>query len=247
MARPSAAAASNAVFSAAYRRTIAYTIPAFTRSIAMAGSLTSARRICDPYAGSVAAPGITARFDQQLSVPIVAVNLPAGEVVRFDDKEAVVEVENRPDSPIAPDDIKAVLDLGNRVPGIYNVPVQLVAPNVAVQSLSPASVTLTIERIETRGFPIAANYRAESRPSVVVGSLRMTPDTVIVHGATSALSHIAEVRADVPLPSTGSRLDAMVHPIAIDSRGQAVPDVQVVPNMVRVEAMLGPSTAGKNQ
>ncbi len=83
-------------------------------------------------------PAFTARFDQQLSVPIAAVNVPPGYIARFPDKVAVVTVDpQRGQPPIKPDEIKAVLDLSNRSAGVYNVPVQLVAPNLAVQSLQP--------------------------------------------------------------------------------------------------------------
>src|SRR5438270_1952423 len=94
-------------------------------------------------------PVIAGRFTQQLSVPVTVVNQDPGEIVRFTDRQAVVTIlPKRGDAPVKPEEIRAVIDLGKKGPGIYNVPIQLVAPNVAVQSLSPASVTLTIERNE---------------------------------------------------------------------------------------------------
>ena len=74
--------------------------------------------------------------DQQLSVPIVSANLPAGYVAHFTDREAVVTVATkRGESAIKPDEIKAVLDLSNKGEGIYNVPVQLVAPKLPCKAL----------------------------------------------------------------------------------------------------------------
>jgi YbbR-like protein len=85
-------------------------------------------------------------FDQRLSIPITVINLPAGYVAQFAQREAVITVSNRRSQrPIAAGDVKAVLDLSNKGPGVYNVPVRLMAPDVAVESLSPASVILTIE------------------------------------------------------------------------------------------------------
>ncbi len=101
----------------------------------------------------------TARFDQQMSVPITSVNLTAGYVAHFTDREAVVTVApRRGEAAIKPEEIKAVLDLAGKGAGVYNVPVALVAPQIVVQSLSPASVTLTIEKIESRDFPLAVHY-----------------------------------------------------------------------------------------
>ncbi len=96
---------------------------------------------------------------QQLSIPIAAANLALGYVARFMDHEAVVtsrpSVANRPSNRKRSKRCSISRIKG---PGVYNVPVQLVAPDVAVQSLSPASVTLTIEKIEQRSFPITVHY-----------------------------------------------------------------------------------------
>ena len=82
-----------------------------------------------------------------------------GNVAHYTEREAVVTVESKRGEPaLKPEDIKAVLDLSNKEPGVYTIPVPLVAPEVVVQSLSPASVTLTIEKIEERSFPITVHY-----------------------------------------------------------------------------------------
>lgn len=85
-------------------------------------------------------------FDQRLSVPITVINLPAGYVAQFAQRDAVITVSSRRSrQPVTAGEFKAVLDLANKGPGAYNVPVRLTTPDVAVESLSPASVTLTIE------------------------------------------------------------------------------------------------------
>ena len=107
-----------------------------------------------------------ARFAQQIAVPIAVVNLAPGFVAHFTDREAVVTVEgHRGDPAIKPDEIKAVLDLSNKGAGVYNLPIQLVAPQVAIQSLSPASVSLTIERVESRVFPLTLHYAGGQPPA----------------------------------------------------------------------------------
>jgi hypothetical protein len=89
-------------------------------------------------------------FDQRLSVPITVVNLVPGYVAQFAQRDAVVTVSGRRGRPpIAADEIKAVLDLSNKGPGVYNIPVRLTASDIPVESLSPASVTLTIETAGT--------------------------------------------------------------------------------------------------
>ena len=185
-------------------------------------------------------PLVSARFDQQLNVPIAATNLAPGEIARFPETTAVVTVDpKRGDPPIKPDEIKAVLDLSNRAPGVYNVPVDLVAPSVAIQSLSPASVTLTIERIDAKSFPVAMHYSGQA--NVVVTNFTVSPASVSVRGADDDLSQVATVRVDMPLGSARSSFDAMIRPEAVNAAGDPIRDVQVTPNLVRVQAQLIPA------
>jgi len=172
--------------------------------------------------------------DQQLSVPIVSANLPTGYVAHFTDREAVVTVATkRGEAGIKPDEIKAVLDLSNKGEGIYNVPVQLVAPEVAVQSLSPASVTLTIERLEEHAFPIVVHYVGSPSRGVVVNAVRVRPSVATVRAATSA--QISGVHVDVELPSEPETIDEMARPIAVDASGGEIAGALVSPNLVRVQ------------
>jgi YbbR domain-containing protein len=177
----------------------------------------------------------TAQFDQQLSVPIVAVNLPLGFVARFTDHAAVVTIAAKRGQPaVKPEEIKAVLDLSNKAAGIYNVPVQLVAPDVAVASLSPASVTLTIERIEERSFPVTLHYVGSQPTGIVVSGTQILPASSVVRGPTSLLAQVSAVHADVALPSQPKTVDEMVRPVAVDSSGAEISGVSVAPNLVRV-------------
>jgi YbbR domain-containing protein len=181
-------------------------------------------------------PFLPAQYDQQLSIPITAVNLPFGDVARFTEREAAVTITMKRGQPaMKPDEIKAILDLSNKTPGVYNIPVQLVAPDIAVQSLSPASVTLTIERIDQRSFPIIVHYVGGQSGSVVVSNTRTNPDSVLVSAPTSVLAQVSAVRANVALPTQAKSVDEMVRPVAVDASGAEVSGITVAPNLVRVE------------
>ncbi len=189
-------------------------------------------------------PLLAARFDQQLSVPIAAIGIRDGYVAHYAEKEAIVNVEpNRGAPPIKPDDIKAVLDLSGKGTGAYNVPVRLVAPSAIIQSLSPGSVTVTVEKIEQKGFPLAVNYVGRSRE--VVGSMSLMPGAAIVSGPASRLSQVTAVRVNVPLSAQATDLDEMVRPIPVDSHGREVGGLQVSPNLVRVQAHFIPGTSSQ--
>lgn len=186
-------------------------------------------------------PFIAARFDQQFTVPITAVNLASGYSASFTDKVAQITIEpKRGDPAVKPDQIKAVIDLSNRGAGVYNVPVQLVAPSIVVKSLSPASITLEVEKIDSRPFQVGVQYAGKA--NVVVSRSSVTPATVIVRGPSQELAQVASVRADMPLDTSKPDFDEMLRPIAVNSAGDELRDVQVTPNLVRVQAQFLPAS-----
>jgi YbbR domain-containing protein len=177
-----------------------------------------------------------ARFNQQMSLPITVVNLPIGYVAQYSEKEAIVTVESKPGEPPAKtDEMKAVLDVAEKTAGVYNVPVQLVAPGLVVASLSPASVTLTIERLEQRYFPLTVHYVGAQKAGIVVTGQRLTPAAVSVEGPTSSLAQIAAVRVDVTLPNAPTSVDEMLRPVAEDAAGDEIGGLQLGPDLVRAQ------------
>ncbi len=183
-------------------------------------------------------PVIAARFQQQLSVPIVTAGLASDEIAHYTDRQAVVAIDVPPGgAPIPPDIVRAVLDVEGRTPGVYNVPVQVVAPKLEIKSLSPASVTLSIERIESRKLPVTVHYTSDSgRHNVVVQGLSFAPAFATLRAPTSDLARVAAVRVDVPLPGAPRAFDAMLQPVAIDARGNELAGIPIAPNLLRVRA-----------
>jgi hypothetical protein len=190
-----------------------------------------------------AAPSITAHFDQQLSVPIVVTGLRPGLVANYDERNAIVTVEvPRNGAPIKADQLQAVLDLNDRPePGIMNLPVKIVAPDLIIKSLSPASVTLSVDRLETRTVPVSIAY-AGGNGSLVVESSTVTPSITTVRGIANDLAKVDVVKIEIPLGTKPGTFDAMVRPVAADAHGTEVPNTQVSPNLVRVRARFAPST-----
>ncbi|MGP6157030.1 MAG: YbbR-like domain-containing protein [Vulcanimicrobiaceae bacterium] len=186
-------------------------------------------------------PIIAARFVQQFSVPISTFGLGPDYVARYTDKEAVVAIDQpRGGAAIRPDAVRALLNLTGRSPGVYNVPVEVIAPKLEIKSLSPASVTLSVERIEERSLAVSLHYIGDSRKNVVVERVNVQPAYATLRAPSSDLDRVASVRVDVPLPSSPSTFDAMVRPVATDQQGAEVADVAVAPNLLRVRATFGP-------
>ncbi len=154
------------------------------------------------YFHLAAAPGTTAKFDQTLAVPIVVTGLKTGYQARYADKVATVVIEvPRNGTAVKPDQVQAVLDVGDLVdPGFHNVPVKIVSPDVAIRSLSPASVTLSLDRLEERVVPVSVDYVGDRR-AIVVDSPVVTPSTTTIRGVGTDLSRVTGVRVEIPIPS----------------------------------------------
>jgi len=189
------------------------------------------------YLRFAANPSIAAHFDQQLSVPIVTTGLRSDAIARYTDKQAVITIVSPRDSttPVRPDDVRAVLNLGGRGPGVYSIPVTIIGPRLEVKTVAPASVTLQIALVDARRAAVGVRYTGDPR-GVVAQSLQITPDRALVRGAADDLARMAGVRVDVAFPGAPQELDAMYKPSPIDLRGEEVPGLQVAPNYVRVRA-----------
>ncbi len=184
-------------------------------------------------------PVIAAHFVQQVSVPITAIGLRPDSVARYTEKQAVVSIDvSRNSEVIQPDDVRAILDLQGRPAGVHNVPIQVIAPKLVIRSLSPASVTLSVEKIETRNLPVTIHYLGEAK-KIVVNGISLEPAHVVVRAPTSDLERVAGARVDVPLPGTPSNFDSMLRPVAVDEGGAELAGVAVAPNLVRVRASFG--------
>jgi YbbR domain-containing protein len=157
----------------------------------------------------------------------------------------VTVTSRRGEPAVKPDEIKAVLDLYGKTAGVYNLPVELVAPNVIVQSLSPASVSLTIEKIDRRGFPLAFHYLSPQQTSVVVENAQLMPAQVSVQGPQDALSQVTAIRVDVTVPQSPASIDEMVRPVPVDANGAEVSELEVSPDLIRVRVDFVQGTSSK--
>lgn len=184
-------------------------------------------------------PVVAAHFVQQVSVPITTIGLRPDSVARYTEKQAVVGIDvSRNAEAIKPDDVRAILDLQGRPVGVHNVPIQVIAPKLVIRSLSPASVTLSVERIESRSLPVTVHYLGEAK-KIVVTDISVEPAQIVVRAPTSDLERVTGARVDVPLPGTPSNVDSMLRPVAVDERGAELSGVAVAPNLVRVRASFG--------
>ncbi len=188
------------------------------------------------YFRFAANPVIAAHFDQQLSVPIAVTGLHTGNVARFTEKQALVTITTpRDGSAVKPEEVRAVVNLQDRGPGVYNVPVEVVAENLAIKALSPASINVSVEPLGERTIPVSITYVGQQKNGIVANSPQISPQSVTVTGTATDLARIDSARIELPFAGTPSRYDAMVRPALLDGHGGIVANVDTSPNLVRVQ------------
>ena len=187
------------------------------------------------YFNYAANPVITARFDQQFSVPIVVRGVPSGYVTNGAERSVVVTITapRGGTAAIRPDDIKAYVDVAGRPPGVYNMPIKISAPR-DIKSTVPSSVTLSIDRVVSSAYAVSVNYVGKLHGALVAKAPHIEPKAVMVTGPSTAIGLINAVRVDVPLEAIHGNMDTMLKPIASDVDGHEVAGVRLTPNLVRV-------------
>lgn len=197
------------------------------------------------YFHLAAAPGTTARFDESLAVPIVVAGLKPGYQARYEDKVATIVIETpRNGEGVKRDQIQAVLDVSDLTDAQpHHVAVRLVAPDIAIKSLSPASVIVTVDRLEERTVPVSLDYVGDRR-GIVVQAASVEPTLTTIRGVANELAKVTGVRVEIPIPPKAEQFDAMIRPTPTDASGGEIDDVQVSPNLVRVRATFVATGAG---
>jgi hypothetical protein len=200
------------------------------------------------YFHLAAAPGTTAKFDQTLVVPIVVSGLKPGYEVRYNEKVATVVAEApRNGAGLKPDQVQAVLDVGDITDtGPHNVKLTIVSPDIALKSISPGSVNVTLDRLEEHIVPVSFDYVGDRR-GIVVESAEVNPQRTTIRGPASELAKVTGVRVEIPIPSKPEQFDSMIHPTPTGAHGDEIPNIQVSPNLVRVRAKFISTTGHGDQ
>ena len=187
------------------------------------------------YFHLAAAPGTVARFDQNLSVPIDVTGARPGYQVTTAEKSVSIVVEvPRNGQTFRTDQFRAVVAAGGRGdPGFHHLPGGIVPSDVAIRSLSPASVIVAVDRIEQRSASVGLDYLGDAH-GVVVDSATLYPPTTAIRGVAASLAQVTSMRVAIPIPRRAEDVDEMIAPVPTDANGHEVPGIQVSPNLVRV-------------
>ncbi len=132
--------------------------------------------------------------------------------------------------------VRAFLDLSGLEAGSHTIPVkvQISARPVRKIAQSPQTITITMERLASKEFPI----RVVTRGSPAVGYTADTPTlsqtTVTISGPESRVNRVAEVQAILDLTQATETINRTINLVAVDANDNLVNGLSLLPDRVTV-------------
>jgi YbbR domain-containing protein len=174
------------------------------------------------------------------NVPIVYQGLPLGlQVVGTAPQEGTVSLR-APQSvwdEISAQEIRLVIDLSGLEAGTHTLtttPVIDLQP-ASVVTREPQRVTLTLEETISRRMDVRVIVNGEPEEGYRADEPQVSPEDAVVMGPTSILEHVAELAISVDITALRDDLVLEAEIVPLDSDGQEVDGLSVVPANARVQ------------
>jgi YbbR domain-containing protein len=137
---------------------------------------------------------------------------------------------------VTSDYVTPAVDLGGRTEGSFIAAVQAQVAGLAgvtVETVAPKEVNVQLERLETVTVPVHAEVSGTLPLSLVLGTLRVEPESIQVSGPSSLVSQVKEAAVVVALDklgtAAGGNLTVAGDIVAYDARGNVVEGVLLSP------------------
>jgi YbbR domain-containing protein len=181
---------------------------------------------------------------QPVSVQIQGTNQPTGTILigsLGEVSEIRYFVTDQSNVTITSANFNASVDLAQIQPGPQSqsvrVTVESADPRVQVLSATPAFVSVKLEQVEPKNVPVVVI------PGTVPSGLAIKPpqqsiQTATVRGAQSDIARVTQVRAIVPIDTSGIDIDRDFPLSPVDELGERVGGVDVEPSSVHVSMVV---------
>jgi len=132
--------------------------------------------------------------------------------------------------------VRALVDLTGLDSGTYEIPVriQITARPVRVESVTPATVSLTMEKQIGKDLPIQLLQPAGPAVGYEAGNPELDTTDATVSGPASLIEKVVEVRATLDISLSKESIDRDLALSAWDENGQRVSGVTIFPEKVHV-------------
>lgn len=194
-----------------------------------------------------AARETTIEFDGR--IPVERPEVPQGHVLRGQLGEVAVKLRGTPAAleAISRESLRATIDISvlaatRGEPQEAPVRVTVASETVKVVDVTPASVSVRVEKLTTRTLPVQVRYANEVPRGFVPGEAKVAPAEVAVTGPESVVAAVAAVYATVRFGDVALDLVQAAQAQAVDQSGAQVEGVTAEPAAVQVSVALLPTS-----
>lgn len=132
--------------------------------------------------------------------------------------------------------VRAILDLSGLSSGehVLNLQIQITTRPVQIVSVSPATITFTLEPLKTDVLDVNVSLNGEAAVGYQMGEIVLDPLKVSISGAESQVNKAARARISIDLNGIRENFDKAVPIEILDENGEIVQDVTVSPKEIHV-------------
>jgi len=134
------------------------------------------------------------------------------------------------------DSVRAILDLSGLKQGEYQLDLQIQVDErpVQIMKVNPATVSLTLEPLVTKTFPLKLYVAGQPAVGYQAGNPTLDVQQVVVRGAQSLVARVKQVSVSVNLDEAREGISSSIPIIATDETGQALDGMNLQPETARV-------------
>ena len=119
--------------------------------------------------------------------------------------------------------------------GTYQVPLTVTGANDNEVTVEPSEVTIQVDDRVSIVLPVSIDKTEASGNLVTNSEVNPRVSQVTVTGPSSAVNRVREVELPIVIDATTGSYDTSITPVAVDSAGQPVTEVDILPDTVLVE------------
>lgn len=175
-------------------------------------------------------------------IKIQVVGQDSGLIVSGDVPQAVQVTLRAPRSvwdqlTTRPDSVRAVLDLSGLSAGGHklNLQIQVNARPARIITVSPASVTLTLEPLVTRTLPLDLGLSGQPATGYQAGDTSLEPKEIVIAGPQSLVESVKRLRVLLNLDGVRESVDQALTVQAFDQNNQPVTGITIHPETAQVK------------
>jgi YbbR domain-containing protein len=174
-------------------------------------------------------------------VPVELVGQDPGLVISTEYPQAVEVTLRAPASAwerinADPNSVRAILDLSGMSNGAHNLvmQVQVTERPVRIVSVSPATVSISLDNLVTRSLPLDLSLAGQPAVGYQAGDTNLEPREVIIAGAQSVVERVIRARVALSLDGIRESFDQSLPVEILDENSQPIVGLTITPPSAHV-------------